>query len=168
MSTISLRAMTPDDLAAVSTLGIASKQSWGYDADHMRVFAAELTLSPEALAGLLMAEVAYVDAEIVGYYTIRRHSDGQSELEHLFVAPGRFHRGIGSFLFRRATHQAASRDVAKLLIIADPHSSGFYEKLGARKIGDHKSSIPNRMIPIYEFATATQNAACEVNESEII
>ena len=65
MSTISLRAMTPDDLAAVSTLGIASKQSWGYDADHMRVFAAELTLSPEALAGLLVAEVAYVDAEIV-------------------------------------------------------------------------------------------------------
>ena len=151
-----LRPMTPGDLAAVSQLGIASKGSWGYDADQMRVFAKELTLSPEAFDGLLVAEVACRGEEIVGYYTIRQHADGITELEHLFVAPEWFHRGIGGTLYGSALQQAAAHGFAKLTIIADPHSAGFYEKLGAKKTGDHQSGIPNRIIPIYEVVTGAQ------------
>lgn len=149
--------MTPGDLAIVSQLGIESKRSWGYDADQMSVFAKELTLSPESLSGLLVAEVACLAGEIVGYSTIRRHPDGIVELEHLFVAPERFHQGIGRTLFFSAKDQAALRGIARLTIIADPNSAGFYEKLGAIKSGDHQSSIPGRVIPIYEAATGTRN-----------
>jgi ribosomal protein S18 acetylase RimI-like enzyme len=151
------RPMTPGDLATVSQLGIASKRSWGYDPQQMSVFANELTLSPDAFAGLFVAEVACLGREIVGYYTIRQHADGIVELEHLFVAPERFHQGIGRMLFRNAINQAAVRGVAKLTIIADPNSAGFYERLGAKKTGDHQSSIPGRIIPIYEVATGTHH-----------
>ena len=96
------RPMTLDDLGAVSQLGIASKRSWGYDTNQMRVFADELTFSPDAFRGLLAAEVACLGGEIVGYFTIRQHADGGTELEHLFVAPERFHQGIGRMLFRSA------------------------------------------------------------------
>ena len=144
--------MTPDDLETVSQLGIASKRIWGYDADQMRVFAAELTLTSDALDGLLAAEVACAGGEIVGYYTIRGHADGTIELEHLFVAPERILQGIGRLLLRSAMNRASALGAAKLLIVADPNSSGFYEKFGARKIGEHQSSIPNRTSPIYEIA----------------
>lgn len=147
------RPMTLDDLAAVSQLGIASKRTWGYDADQMRVFTNELTLSPDAFHGLLAAEVACLGRDIVGYYTIRQHADGIVELEHLFVTPERFHQGIGRTLFSNALKQAAVRGVAMLTILADPNSAGFYERLGAKKIGDHQSSIPGRIIPIYEVTT---------------
>ncbi len=153
---ISLRRMTPDDLALVSQLGITSKQSWGYDADQMRVFADQLTLSRGAFAELLEAEVACLEGQIVGYYTLRQHEDGKTELEHLFIAPKWFHQGIGSALFARALQQAARRGMARLTIIADPHSAGFYERFGAKKIGDHQSRIPTRVIPIYEIDTDTQ------------
>jgi predicted N-acetyltransferase YhbS len=151
------RPMTLDDLATVSQLGIAAKWSWGYDANQMRVFANELTLSPDAFAGLFVAEVACLGREIVGYYTIRQHADGIVELEHLFVAPERFHQGIGRMLFWNAMNQAAVRGVARLTIIADPNSAGFYERLGAKKTGDHQSSIPGRIIPIYEIATGAHH-----------
>jgi predicted N-acetyltransferase YhbS len=154
---ITSRPMTPGDLATVSKLGIASKRSWGYDANQMSVFANELTLSPEAFEGLLVAEVACLGPDIVGYYTIRQHADGIVELEHLFVAPQRFHQGLGRRLFRNAMNQAALRGVAKLTIIADPNSAGFYERLGAKKTGDHRSSIPGRIIPIYEVATGAHH-----------
>jgi predicted N-acetyltransferase YhbS len=150
------RPMALDDLATVSQLGIASKQSWGYDTNQMRVFADELTLSPNAFRGLLAAEVACRGGEIVGYYTLRRHADGSAELEHLFVAPERFHQGIGRALFSSAIKQASSRGVATLTIIADPNSAGFYERLGAKKAGDHQSSIPGRVIPIFEVPTGAE------------
>ena len=53
--------------------------------------------------------------------------------------------------------QAARRGVAKLTIIADPNSTGFYEKFGAKRIGEYQSSIPARLIPIYEIATNRQD-----------
>lgn len=150
--------MTPDDLAIVSNLGIASKRSWGYDADRMSVFAPELTISRDAFASLLDAEVACVEGEVVGFYTLRRHSDGSTELEHLFVAPDWSHRGVGSLLLGRALERAALRGAAKLLITADPNSAGFYERFGAWKIGDRASSIPNRTIPMYEISTDARGA----------
>lgn len=147
--------MTLDDLPVVSQLGIESKRSWGYDTDQMSVFAAELRLSEKAWRDLLIAEVACIGNAIVGYYTVRQHPDGIVELEHLFITPERFHQGIGRRLFRSAMSQAALRGVAKLTIIADPNSAGFYEKLGAKKTGDHQSSIPGRVIPIYEISTSS-------------
>ena len=156
---ISLRSMTPGDLAAVSQLGIAAKQSWGYNADQMKLFADQLTLSRAAFAGLLAAEVACRGDEVVGYYTLRHHAGGKTELEHLFVMPRWFHKGVGSILLTRAMHEAARRGIAKLTIIADPHSAGFYEKFGAKKVADHQSKIPNRLIPIYEIETALATIA---------
>ncbi|HTI97380.1 MAG TPA: hypothetical protein VL527_00650 [Dongiaceae bacterium] len=78
MPETSFRPLLPADLPAVSALGIASKQSWGYDAAQMAIFARELTLTPEVLAGLLAAEVACENGTIVGYYTIRRHATNWS------------------------------------------------------------------------------------------
>lgn len=148
---VSTKAIRADDLATVSALGIASKASWGYSAEEMAVFEPELTLSEATLAELLAAEVALVAGEIVGYYTLREHGDGAVELEHLFVAEGMFHRGIGSALLRSALGRARAHGVTRLMIIADPNSAGFYERHGATKIGDHRSSIPGRSIPIYEL-----------------
>ena len=136
MPGLSFRPMTAVDLEIVAQLGIDSKRSWGYDAHQMRTFTEELTLSAESLTGLLHAEVACLGEEVVGYYTIHQNPGKEAELEHLFIAPDRFRQGIGSALFRRAMDQAARRGVAKLTIIADPNSTGFYEKFGAKRIGD--------------------------------
>lgn len=146
--------MSAADLKEVTRLGIASKASWGYSEQAMRIFAGELTLDEEHLDALLDAQVACEDGRILGYFTIRRHGDGVTELEHLFVRPDRFRQGLGAQLLQAARASAYRHGVEKLTIIADPNSSGFYEKFGAIHTGEHQSSIPDRVIPIYEIAVS--------------
>ena len=40
----------------------------------------------------------------------------------------------------------------RLTILADPHAAGFYERNGARQIGEAPSdAIPGRSLPLYEI-----------------
>ena len=147
------RPLTQADLETVSALGISSKASWGYSAEEMNIFRGELTLSEQDIDGLLAAKVAVIDNEIVGYFTIRKHEDGAVELEHLFVAPHIFRKGVGSALLKEARQAASKLGEPTLTIIADPNSAGFYEQAGATHVGDHNSSIPGRTIPVYEISS---------------
>jgi mannose-6-phosphate isomerase-like protein (cupin superfamily)/predicted N-acetyltransferase YhbS len=152
MMPITMRPMSAADLDEVTRLGIASKASWRYNEQAMRIFAEELRLDRSRLDSLLDAQVACEDGRIVGYFTIQGHADGVAELHQLFVRPDRFRQGIGSQLLQAACASATKHGVERLKILADPHASGFYEKSGATYTGDHQSSIPGRTIPIYELA----------------
>ncbi len=145
--------MRAADLTVVTALGIASKASWGYGPDEMNVFKKELTLAPKDLNELLAAQVAWFGQTIMGYFTIRQHEAGMTELEHFFVAPDQFGKGIGTQLFRQAIETCGRLGVPTLTIIADPNSAGFYEKMGGVKVDEHQSSIPGRTIPIYQVTT---------------
>lgn len=149
--TVTLRPMTVADLGVVSHLGISSKASWGHASQLMEIFAKELTLEASALEQLSTAQVACQNGQILGYFTIREHADGILELEHLFVHPEHFGRGIGQDLLEAALTSATAAGAEKLTVIADPDSAGFYERFGATRVGEHQSSIAGRVIPIYEF-----------------
>jgi len=55
-------------------------------------------------------------------------------------------RGIGAELFRRAAARARELGGTALELGADPNAVGFYEKVGARVVGEHLSEW-NRMTP---------------------
>ena len=149
-----LRPMGAEDLAAVSELGIRSKASWEYSPDELAIFSAELTIDERCLGQLMAAQVAETaHRELVGYFTLRRHPGGEVELEHLFVEPAWFGRGVGSALFEAALHSAAAGGVSALKVVSDPNAAGFYLKLGAREVAKHRSSIAGREIPVLEIAT---------------
>ena len=151
-SEIEVRPMTAADVRSVSELGIQSKASWGYSSEMMDVFSRELTLDERSLDELLDAQVACRSGQVLGYFTIRRHPDDVTELEHLFVHPKHFRQGIGCQLLQIALTSAARTGAATLTVIADAHSVGFYERFGAIRAGEHRSSIPGRVIPVVEFS----------------
>ncbi len=151
-----LRTMTPADLTEVTQLGISSKARWGYSPEMMAIFATELTVDAAGLNALLSAEVitkkfAGGKEHILGYYTMCEHSDGGVELKHLFIHPDYFRQGIGCSLLQAAFASLANNRIDKLVVIADPHSVGFYEKYGAVQVGEHQSSVSGRTIPVLEF-----------------
>ena len=48
--------------------------------------------------------------------------------------------------------EARRRDAKRLTILADPYAAGFYERNGARLIGEAPSdAIPGRSLPLYEI-----------------
>ena len=57
----------------------------------------------------------------------------------------------GSRLIAHAIDEARRRGANRLTILADPYAAGFYERCGARLIGEAPSdAIPGRSLPLYE------------------
>ena len=138
-----------DDCEALSALAFASKAHWGYDDAFMEACRKELTIRPVDLerARLRVA----VASTIVGFHGVEG-----DELEWMFVAPDATGRGIGAALFADALDIARSAGVETLRIGSDPNAAGFYERMGAQRIGETPSaSIPGRVLPVYAIGISS-------------
>ena len=61
--------------------------------------------------------------------------------------------GFGRTLLDHATREARRRGAKRLTILADPYAAAFYERMGARRVGEAPSDvIPGRLVPFYEIA----------------
>ena len=148
-----LRDITRDDLPAISALGIRSKASWGYPEEMMRVFREELTINEAEFDSLLVAKLAERDGATAGYFSLKAKPGNGIELEHLFVEPEQFEKGVGTRLLAEAVSCAVKLGHRELTLIADPFAESFYTKHGAEVIGQHASTdIPGRFIPIMRMA----------------
>ena len=67
----------------------------------------------------------------------------------MFVAPDAMRQGVGRALYDDACDIARNMGLTELQIEADPHAVGFYERRGARRIGEAPSqSIAGRVLPL--------------------
>ena len=74
------------------------------------------------------------------------------DLDKLFVEPERLRTGVGRALIAHAIGEARRRGANRLTILSDPYAAGFYERNGARLIGEAPSdAIPGRSLPLYEI-----------------
>jgi GNAT superfamily N-acetyltransferase len=141
------RRARPEEAGLLSVLARRSKAHWGYDPQFLEACRAELTLSPDFIAG---GEVWVLEADsrILGFYSLAKwHS--QLELAHFFVDPERLGEGTGRSLWLDAVQRSASLGHQRLLIQSDPHAEGFYLKLGAERIGEVPSQVQQgRMLPL--------------------
>ena len=145
---ITIRTIQPEDRDAVYALAMRSKAVWGYTEPQMAAFRIEVEEMFDAADSGFVAEM---EREIVAYYTLVVRNKKQIELDHLFVDAGRMKQRIGTQLMEHAINTARSGGYKVMSLINDPNAPGFYEKFGARKIGDHCSSLTGRMIPIMEI-----------------
>lgn len=92
--------------------------------------------------------MAEADGEIRGFYALIVSGD-RAELEHMWVTPASIGTGIGKELFLDAMERAAALEVRGVEIVADPNAAGFYERMGATRIGEVESPIDgqSRKIP---------------------
>lgn len=128
---IRIRQARPEEAAELHALTLASKGSWGYDADLIGEWAETLDIA-DALCEDGEAFVAEVDGRIAGWAQVLAPTDGVSVLDHLWVAPGRMRTGIGSALFRHSAAAARSMGATSMAWEAEPNAAGFYAKMGGR------------------------------------
>ncbi len=142
--TLHIRRARPDERELLSGLAVSSKRVWGYDDDFIAATQDDLIVTLGHIENN-DCFVAEQDSEIVGFYTV---SDG--DLDHFFVTPNRLRQGIGRTLFQHAAGRDPSRP---LRIVADPSAAPFYERMGAKKVGDEESPfIAGRKLPVLEYA----------------
>ena len=79
--------------------------------------------------------VAECDGAPAGFAVTLRRSDGDAELDGLFVEPGLWRSGIGAQLVEAAADRARTEDARALWVIANPTALGFYHRCGFEDAG---------------------------------
>ena len=146
---LAIRRARLDEAAALTALSFRSKRHWGYDDAFMEIARAEMVITTELVARW-PTFVAERGAELVGFYVLSVESKGPM-LRDLWIDPAAIRTGVGSLLWRHMLASAASEGHATLHITSDPNAAGFYERMGARRVGEVEScGIPGRMLPAFE------------------
>ena len=147
-----IRRATAEDADALSDLAHRAKAHWGYPAHWMREWDAQLTIIP----GYLELHDVWVSERagtIVGMCALEDRGP-RCTLEHVWVDPAVHGEGVGRALVMHALSEARRRSVGAVELLSDPFASGFYERLGARRIGEVPAPMPgarDRTLPRFEF-----------------
>ena len=134
-----IRRALPKESPALTEIAHDAKRHWGYPEHWIQHWQADLTVPPDFISNN-QVYLADRDGEIIGFYALVVR-DQQAELEHLWVAPEHIGTGVGKELFIHAMQIAAGENVSEVEISADPNAAGFYQRMGARQIGEVSSDI---------------------------
>ena len=139
---LQIRRARPDEADVLTEIAHAAKRHWGYPENWIEHWKADLTITPDFIANNEMY-VAVSGEEIVGCCAIV-FSDSLTELEHMWIKPEHMGAGVGRALFMHARERAADLKVPAMELSADPNAEGFYQRMGAKRIGEVKSEIEGK------------------------
>lgn len=144
---IVLRSALSADAGPLTELALRSKAHWGYDAAFMARCRAELTISEKQIAETTVL-VAERQGCTIGFGCLAVKNDASGVIADIFVEPDEIGRGTGQMVMEALIGRARAAGLRLLVVDADPHARGFYEKLGFRFSRDVPSgSIPGRTLP---------------------
>lgn len=143
-----LRPGRSDDAEALSELALRSKGHWGYSAEFLEACRAELTIRPEQIPDVVVAEL---DGVVAGFRLLVANGD-VAELDALFVDPPFIGSGVGRVLLAEVLSTARARGIQLIGLDADPGAEAFYARFGARTTGVTPSgSVAGRSLPRMVF-----------------
>jgi ribosomal protein S18 acetylase RimI-like enzyme len=146
----------PADAAALTEIAHAAKRHWGYPERWIESWRDILTMRPQFIAENV-TYCAKEDGRIIGFYLLTTENDGM-HLDHLWISPHAMGRGIGRALFKHAIEQAKQLGYREMKIEADPNAAGFYERMGAERVGVSLTEIEGRPreLPLLLFAVPSK------------
>jgi GNAT superfamily N-acetyltransferase len=85
------------------------------------------------------AFIAEAQRDVVGFYSLIEYP---AELDLMFVADSAQGTGIGAWLIEHMLGQATERGMTEIRVVSHPPAAGFYERMGARRVGVVPASPP--------------------------
>ena len=142
---------TSADAVCLTEIAFAAKRHWGYPERWIQSWRDILTMRPEFI-GANVAYSAIEDGRAVGFYLLTTENDGM-HLDHLWILPSAMGRGIGRALFEHAVEQGKRLGFQTIKIEADPNAEGFYQRMGARRVGTQITEIEGerRELPLLVY-----------------
>jgi GNAT superfamily N-acetyltransferase len=134
-----IRAAARDEAQTLTQIALDAKRYWGYPEHWIKHWESDLTISPEFIKNNQVF-VAESEGEIRGFYALSLNGP-KAELEHMWVMPQYIGTGVGKELFLDAMDRAAALNVRQIEILSDPNAAGFYEHMGATRVGETDASI---------------------------
>jgi N-acetylglutamate synthase-like GNAT family acetyltransferase len=144
---LQIRRATPDEAATLTAIAHDAKRHWGYPEEWIERWKVDLTITPDFIANNEVF-VAILSDEIVGCCALVL-SDSLAEIEHMWIKPEHIGSGVGRELFEHVQNRARALRLPVLELSADPNAEGFYERMGAVRIGDVRADMDGqyRVLP---------------------
>lgn len=148
---VEIQRATPDQAETLTQIAFAAKRHWGYPEHWIQLWSPMLTISPEVIEKY-DTYVAHVDEKSIGFYALSLKGT-KASLEHLWVLPEYMGKGVGKRLFEHARSRCKEIGAGILEIESDPNAKGFYERMGAKKVGQAASEVDGRprVLPLLEI-----------------
>jgi len=152
-----LRPARADEAQLLSELALRSKAVWGYDEAFLQACRAELRVMPADISHadwlcIVATSKKPLEQHLVGFYLLSSTSTPGAELDALFVEPGNLGQGVGRRLLEHALDVLRLHRIRSLTIQSDPGAVGFYERMGAQRVGERPSgSIAGRVLPVLQI-----------------
>jgi len=146
------------DSKRLTEIAFAAKQHWNYPKEFYEIWHNEMTITEEYILKNQVFLAIFND-EIMGFSSVVEVSNPTYIdevyvkkgfwLDHLFIDPQYFNKGIGTKLIDYTRKYCHENGIFELLIFSEPLARGFYEKIGAKFMYETLSSIQGRMLPVY-------------------
>jgi len=143
---VRIRPADPNEWERLREIAVAAKAHWGYDPGRVEEWAAQGDFSPEGLRAKDFY-VAEADGQAVAFASLIPNGE-VCFLDDLWVEPEWIGKGVGSRLFRFAEKRAAEGGARRLEWEAELHAVGFYERMGARRLGESGPSEWGRILQV--------------------
>jgi len=146
-----IRHAVAADAEALTVIAHAAKRHWRYPEAWIALWRRDLTFTPQFIERYPV--YCAIEADTVVAVSALVFAAADCELEHFWVAPTRMGTGVGRALFAHAVERCRAIGARRLWINADPNAEGFYERMGARRVGEVPSTPAGRMLPRLERLT---------------
>jgi GNAT superfamily N-acetyltransferase len=145
---------TPVQAGILTRIAFAAKRHWGYPERWIQLWAPLLTITPESIQRheTYVAWIDEEDEQPAGFCAISQAGE-RASLEHLWVLPEYMGKGIGAALFKHIISRCQELGARVLEIESDPNAQGFYERMGAKKVGEVVGEVDSqtRILPLLEM-----------------
>ena len=147
---ITIKRAVPKQASILTNIALSAKRHWGYPEIWIEIWRPQLTITPEFIAA---AEVWVAEAseKPVGFFALT-FPDERAVLEHFWIQPGNMGQGLGRRLFDHVLSRSREKNCTVLEIESDPNAQGFYERMGASKVGERVGEVDGqpRILPVME------------------
>ena len=137
--TVTIRRADSSEAEQLTAIAHAAKRHWGYPEKWIEQWQADLTITPQFIANHEVF-VAIVNDAIAGCCALVV-TGALAEIEHMWIKPEHMGSGVGRALFEHARDRARELQLPVLELSADPNAEGFYEHMGAKRIGEVPASM---------------------------
>jgi GNAT superfamily N-acetyltransferase len=155
---ITIRRAHSEDAQTLSQIALLSKAHWPYPKEYLEKCVEALRIDREYISAWPVF-VAEVQNRPVGFFALKVINQ-EPRLDHLWILPEYIGKSVGAGLFKLATQEAQKLNWVSFRLAADPYAIGFYEKMGAVRIGTVQSRIkPDLFLPHMEYKFSCQGQA---------
>ena len=148
---ISFRPAKISEAQYLSDLALRSKSIYDYPTEYIEKCRDALTVSEEYIQNWPVVVIEQ-KSETIGFYALKT-IEGENRLDHLWLEPKVIGQSVGRQAFAQIIAEAKKLGWDSFRIVADPKALGFYEKMGAVKIGMTQSRIaPDIFLPHMEYS----------------